>query len=107
MGVPYRFETADQVVKFVAAAALCSIIAPSLVVAVLAVTRELASGALLQNWWTWWQGDTSGMLLAAPLVLSWSAPGTVAWSPRKVVEAAALAVLLIAASDFVLTGELG
>src|SRR5262245_16273400 len=34
MGVPYRFETADQVVKFVAAAALCSIIAPSLVVAV-------------------------------------------------------------------------
>jgi len=107
MGVPRRFETAEQVVKFVAVAALCSTVAPSLAIATLAATHQLAPEALFQNWWTWWQGDTSGILLATPLVLSWSAPGTVAWGPRKVVEAGALAVLLVAASDFVLTGDIG
>jgi PAS domain S-box-containing protein len=107
MGVPYRFESADQVVKFVAASALCSMIAPTLALAPLAATHPLAAGELLWNWWTWWQGDTSGMLVAAPLVLSWSAPGTVAWTPRKLVEAAALAALLLAASAMVFTGELG
>jgi PAS domain S-box-containing protein len=107
MGVPYRFETAEQVVKFVAVAALCSTVAPSFAIAALAATHQLASETLFQNWWTWWQGDTSGILLATPLVLSWSAPGTVAWSPRKVIEAAALAVLLVAASDLVFTGDIG
>jgi PAS domain S-box-containing protein len=106
-GVPYRFESADQVVKFAAAAALCSAIAPTFAILPLAATHTLSAGELFWNWWTWWQGDACGMLLAAPLVLTWSARGSVAWTPGKAVEAALLAVLLVVASEFVFTGSMG
>jgi PAS domain S-box-containing protein len=106
-GVPHRFESADHVVKFVTAAALCSSIAPTFALIPLAARHDLSAGGLFWNWWTWWQGDASGMLLVAPLVLSWLVPGSVAWTPRKVLEAVVLAMLLIAASEFVFTGEPG
>ncbi|HEX6690595.1 MAG TPA: MASE1 domain-containing protein, partial [Burkholderiales bacterium] len=107
IGVPYRFESAKEVVQFVGAAALCASIAPTFALLPLALGHELAPGELFLNWWTWWQGDASGMLLAAPLVLSWSVPGTVAWTPRKVLEALVLAALLVSASQIVFTGDLG
>jgi PAS domain S-box-containing protein len=107
MGVPYRFESATQVLQFAAAAALCSSIAPTFALAPLAAGHSLSAPELLWNWATWWQGDLSGMLLAAPLVLSWSVPGSVRWTPRKVLEAALLAALLAAVSEFVFTGHVG
>jgi PAS domain S-box-containing protein len=106
IGVPYRFESADQVVKFVAAAALCSVIAPTFALLPLAAMHTLSPGELFWNWRTWWQGDTCGMLLAAPLVLSWSIRG-MSWTPRKILEAAVLAALLLAASEVAFAGDLG
>ncbi len=107
VGVPYRFESATQVLQFAAAAALCSSIAPTFALIPLAAGHELSARDLLWNWVTWWQGDVSGMLVAAPLLLSWSVAGRVKWTPRKVLEAALLAALLAAASEFVFTGDLG
>jgi len=107
IGVPYRFDNAREVVQFVAAAALCSTIAPSFALAGLVAAHGLSPADAFSNWRTWWQGDASGMLLAAPLVLSWSAPGTVKWTRRKMVEAAAIAGLLLFASQFVFSGDIG
>ena len=107
IGVPYRFESATQVLQFAAAAALCSTIAATFALIPLAAGHELTARDLLWNWATWWQGDVSGMLLAAPLVLSWSVAGSVRWTPRKALEAALLAALLAATSEVVFTGDLG
>src|SRR5262249_47928253 len=43
VGVPYRFESAREVVQFVAAVALCSTIAPTFALAGLAVTHRLSA----------------------------------------------------------------
>jgi PAS domain S-box-containing protein len=107
IGVPYRFESAEQVVKFVAVCALSSAIAPTFALVVLAAPHALSARELLWNWWTWWQGDTCGMLLAAPLVLSWCARGSVPWTPRRILEGAVLAALLLAVSDIAFAGDLG
>src|SRR5262249_51625841 len=70
IGVPYRFESAEQVVKFAASAALCAVIAATFALVPLAAAHALSARELLWIWYVWWQGDTSGMLLAAPLILT-------------------------------------
>jgi signal transduction histidine kinase len=101
VGVPYRFESVEGVVKFVLAAALGSTIAASIALLPLAMQYRMPVEALAGNWWTWWQGDTCGILIFAPLVLSWSAPGVLRWNPRRLLEVAVFAVVLLAATHFV------
>jgi signal transduction histidine kinase len=101
IGVPYRFESVDQVLKFVLVAALGSTIAPSIALLPLAALYQMPMSELVGNWSTWWQGDACGVLIFAPLILSWCAPSTVAWTPRKLVEAALFSVLLLGAAHIV------
>jgi PAS domain S-box-containing protein len=107
IGVPYRFERANQVVMFAGVAVLSSVIAPTFGVLHLAAMHALSPSQLFWNWWTWWQGDACGMLLAAPLVLSWSVRGSVSWTLPKMLEAVALAALLVATSELAFTGDRG
>ena len=106
LGVPRRFERVREVLKFVGLCAGGAIIAPTVALLPLATIYPLAAGDLVWNWWTWWQGDASGMLIFAPLILSWSAPG-IAWTPRKAVEAIAFVALLLVAGEIVFTGDFG
>jgi PAS domain S-box-containing protein len=101
VGVPYRFRHVQQVVKFVALSALGSTIAPSVALIPLALLYPMPGAHLFANWWTWWQGDTSGILIFTPLILSWSVRGTVHWTPRRVLEGLVLAALLLAATHVV------
>jgi len=101
IGVPYRFESVDQVVKFVLIAALGSTIAASIAAPPLAALYRMPLSDLVGNWSTWWQGDACGVLIFAPLILSWCARSTVAWTPRKLVEAAVFGVLLLGAAHIV------
>ena len=107
LGVPRSFERVREVLTFVGLCAGGAIIAPTVALLPLATIYPLPAADLVWNWWTWWQGDTSGMLIFAPLILSWSAPGTVAWTPRKAAEAVAFAALLLIAGDIVFTGDFG
>jgi signal transduction histidine kinase len=104
LGVPHRFETVRQVMRFVAIAALGSTIAPTVALLPLALFYRIPFAELAGNWATWWQGDACGVLIFAPLVLGWFAPRTLAWTPPKLLEAALFAVLLIGASVSLLAG---
>ena len=97
-GVPHRFESADQVLKFVLLSALGCTIAPTVALAPLAAFYGMPVDDLVRNWWTWWQGDACGVLVFAPLILTWWVPGTLKWSPQRLLEALVFAVLLLAAS---------
>jgi PAS domain S-box-containing protein len=101
VGIPYRFTQVRQVVKFVALCAVAATAAPTLGLLPLALVHPMPAGELFWNWWTWWQGDATGMLLVAPLVLSWAARGTVAWSARRALEGMVFWVLLLAAAHVV------
>jgi PAS domain S-box-containing protein len=103
VGVPRRFARVREVVVFVGVIAMGAIIAPTLALLPLAAVHPLPLGQLAANWWTWWQGDTCGMLIFTPLLLSWSAPG-IAWTPRRALEAMLFAALLLVAGQVVFNG---
>jgi PAS domain S-box-containing protein len=101
IGVPQRFRRAKEVVRFVALAALAATVAPTFGLLPLGLLHPMAGRELFWNWWTWWQGDASGMLLVAPLILNWAGAGTVRWTREKIAEGLVFAVLLVAATQAV------
>ena len=99
LGVPRRFVRVRQVGVFVGFVVCGAVIAPTVALLPLTLIHPLGAD-LAVNWWTWWQGDACGMLIFAPLILTWSVPG-IRWTPRKAVEAAVFAALLVLAGDMV------
>jgi len=97
IGVPRLFERGEDVATFVAAAVLSGAIAATIGLAPLAYTHMLSLPELFWNWLTWWLGDAVGILLVTPLILNWSGRGTVAWTPKRMLEGVCLVLLLVAA----------
>jgi PAS domain S-box-containing protein len=50
-----------------------------------------------QMWLTWWLGDAVGVIVFAPLLLTWKKRSALRWDKWKVLEAAALLALLLLA----------
>jgi len=107
LGVPRRFERVQEVLRFVGLTVGGAIIAPTVALLPLATIYPMAAADLVSNWWTWWQGDACGMLIFTPLILSWSAPGTVAWTPRRALEAIVFGLLLVTATEIVFSAGFG
>jgi len=107
LGVPRRFERVQEVLRFVGLTVGGAIIAPTVALLPLATIYPLAAADLVSNWWTWWQGDACGMLIFTPLILSWSAPGTVSWTPRRMLEAVAFTALLLVTTEIVFSAGFG
>jgi integral membrane sensor domain MASE1 len=55
-------------------------------------------------WSVWWLGDALGDLVVAPLLLTWAGWRRIPWQPRRVAEAGALLVGLVAVSLLVFVG---
>ncbi len=88
-------ERVEDVFRFILLAALSASVAATLGVASMWLWHELAPGSAFRNWWTWWQGDFAGIILVAPLILSWSSAQGAAWSSQKRIEAACFGLLLV------------
>jgi PAS domain S-box-containing protein len=98
IGVPHFFERGEDVVKFVAIAAVAPTIAATAAFIPLSIGHALPWREALWNWWTWWQGDAAGIIIVTPLILSWSVRSPQIWSPKKVLEAVCLGLLLATAT---------
>ena len=96
IGVPREFARGEDVIKFVAVAAASATIAATVAMAVLAFRHALPPAEIYWNWLTWWQGDAAGIIIVAPLILSWSVRGAVGWSRLRVLEAICCLLLLLA-----------
>ena len=101
MGVPRRFEHCRDVVIFVTVAALSCTIAPTIAVASMVIAGLLPWTGILPNWWTWWQGDVTGIILVTPLILSWRLRRAAPWPRRKKLEALCLGGLLLVVTHLV------
>lgn len=95
MGVPRRFEHSRDVIIFVAIAALACTIASTVAVLSLAMVGSVSWPDILPNWWTWWQGDVTGIILVTPLILSWRLRRAAPWSRQKKLEAYCMGGLLL------------
>jgi hypothetical protein len=86
IGVPHRFERGDDVVKFVAFSAASATIAPTVGLLPLSVANSLPWDELVRNWLTWCQGDITGIVIVAPLLLTWSSREALQWNARYAYE---------------------
>jgi diguanylate cyclase (GGDEF)-like protein len=105
IGVHRTFQRGEDVAKFVAIAAVSSAIAATVAVVPLTLVDALSSPDLLWNWWTWWQGNATGIIIVAPLVLGWSARDKETWSRSRILEAASLALPLLVFTHAIFSGR--
>jgi len=106
LGVPRRFARVRDVLVFVGLVAGGAVIAPTVALVPLGAIYPLQVPDLASNWWTWWQGDACGMLIFAPLILSWTARG-IHWTRQRIAEAVLFAVLLLVAGGIVFSSGFG
>lgn len=70
----------------------------------LLIAGKIPWAASFHNWWTWWIGDTIGVLIVTPLLLSWLAEPRDIWRRRRLSVAVPLvSALMLAVVVFVHT----
>lgn len=105
VGLPRSFERGEDVVEFIAIAALSSAIAALAAAALAAWPHSPASRDIVWTWWTRWQADAMGIVIVTPLILNWSAHGTDG-SRRKILEMLCLAAPTLAATQAIFSDGL-
>ncbi len=60
----------------------------------------IPSTLVASSWWTWWVGDTIGVLIVAPIVLIWTAAPRQIWRRRRLSVALPLALVFTIAVVF-------
>lgn len=104
IGQEHFFDGARSAFKFTGITLLAGLVASTIGVTMLVVTGLAPWSKFAFAWCTWWVGDTIGILLVTPLVLSWTKPLWFRWEPRRVIEAALLVGLLLGVSLVVFAG---
>ena len=96
LGSSACFERGEDVVKFFGVAVFAAVFAASIGMVALSLRHGLAGWDLFWNWFTWWQGDATGIVIVAPLLLVWTRGSPTPWARDRAIEAALLVVLLFA-----------
>jgi len=91
------FRRPEEVFLFAVLAAAASAIAASVGTGALWLTGEIAPGSFVAHWYTWWQGDTTGILVIAPCALAWARAARLPPRPMQRYEMAAFASLFVVA----------
>lgn len=87
VGKPSPFERLADVAKFIIVAALASVTSAAIGTATLLVGGVIPSAATATVAWTWWTGDTTGILVVAPLVIALGRSTTPGWSLKAMLPA--------------------
>jgi integral membrane sensor domain MASE1 len=72
VGIGPQFVRGEDVIRFVAVAAAGCVIAATVAVHVLIADGAIGWNQFPITWWTWWQGDVTGIIIMTPLLLSWA-----------------------------------
>jgi len=65
------FRTAEGFIRFVALSALCCFVGATVGATALSTAGFRHAASYTTAWWTWWLGDTAGILVLTPLLLTW------------------------------------
>ena len=84
VGFPSPLTRARDIVIFLLLGGpLSCLVGATVSVTTLAVSGQIPWSLFVMTWWTWWVGDTLGVLIATPLVLSWLAEPRAIWHRRR------------------------
>ena len=98
------FDRSQNVFKFALAAMLSTIIAPTIGVTSLTFSGFANWSDYSAIWMTWWLGDLTGDLLAAPLIVLWCIAPTRRWTRSETFEVSCLLLLLLVLGEIVFGG---
>jgi integral membrane sensor domain MASE1 len=74
VGHPNLLDREQDVIRFlVLGGPVGCLVSASVGVATLCLAGVVAAADCLFHWWTWWVGDTIGVVIFAPLILLWTA----------------------------------
>jgi signal transduction histidine kinase len=94
-GQPANILTAgtDVIPLLVLGGPVACLLNATVAVGTLWLAGRVPEAAVPYNWWTWWIGDSIGVLLFTPLVLVWAVRPWETWLRRQVYVTAPLALL--------------
>ena len=98
-------ERTRTVFQFVGITLLVCLVASTIGVLSLALGGFASWSQYPLGWLTWWLGDSVGILLVTPLILSWGQRGRWLREPRRITEAVVLAGLLLVVGLLVFGGR--
>lgn len=84
---------------------VASVVNASWSVAWLVYAGTIPPSEAAANWWTWWVGDSIGVLLVTPTVLAWTARPRALWRRRWLGVAVPLALALVAVAGLFLDAD--
>jgi len=90
VGARSPFARAPDVLKFTAVPLLACLVSAGIGPTAVALAGIVPSAGYGTIWFTWWLGDAAGVLLVAPLLITWSTQPQLRWAPHKGIEAAVL-----------------
>lgn len=95
VGYPTALEQGKEVSTFLLLGGPVScLISATVGVATLLLGGVIPWAMTLFSWWTWWIGDTVGVLIVTPLMLTWTAEPRQIWCRRRLTVAVPLGMTL-------------
>ena len=89
------FTRAQDVFTFTVVALVACLVSPSIGPTAIALAGMATSANYETIWFTWWLGDATGVLLVAPLLITWSTQPQRGWARGQRIEAALLFLSLL------------
>ncbi len=94
VGVSRLFETGPATLTFAGIAVVSCLVASTWGVATLSIAGVVNAASFLDSWKTWWLGDLIGLLVFAPVFLTWRQSMQIGRKPWRVGESIASFSLL-------------
>lgn len=86
VGVATLFESGSATLAFTGITVASCLIAASWAAGTLLFAGVVDTSNFLDSWQTWWLGDLIGMVVFAPVFLTWRQPLQIGRSPRRIAE---------------------
>ncbi len=106
IGSSLVFSRSENVIHFAVIAAVSALIAATNGVGVLVLQGYISETAIAQNWLTWWLGDATGIVIVAPVILTWRHRFMATRSLSRNLEAAIFILMLIGVTHWVFSTPL-
>lgn len=87
--------SARSVFQFIGVDLLVCLTAATIGVTTLAITGVMPWPKFILAWWTWWVGDSIGILILTPVIITWCRRPAFTWEPRRAAEAALLLSMVL------------
>src|SRR5882762_1963228 len=94
LGRGFEFREPETVFMFAAIAAVSSVVSATVGASAIHLSSSASSELFFANWYTWWQGDTTGIIVITSCVLAWSRAPTDNDIPARRAELAVFWMLL-------------